>query len=32
MDVGRDFVIYDTLLMEIVEHILLLQLESEVDG
>ena len=28
----RDFVIWETLLMEMVERILLLQLESEMDG
>ena len=32
MDVQRVFVICETLLMEMVERILLIQLESEMDG
>ena len=32
MDVCRAFVILETLLMKMVERILLLQLESEMDG
>ena len=32
LDVSRAFVIWETLLMEMVEQILLLQLESEMDG
>ena len=32
MDVKKAFVIWETLLMEMVERIFLLQLESEMDG